>query len=106
MTGGIALIGGMIFKNNPPREINWWYGYRTKRLMKSQEQWDYAQKLAASNMIKYSAIPFLTTVFGFFIKIEYFGWSISIVAISTILWAFFSIYKTETKLISEFKKKN
>lgn len=104
LTGAIALIGGQIFKNNPPKHINWWYGYRTKRSMKNQKQWDFAQKLGAKNMIKYSLIPFLTSLLGFFIDTEHIGWSIGSVVVSTLLWAFFSIYKTETKLISEFGK--
>ncbi len=104
LTGLLALIAGLLFKKNPPKEINWWYGYRTKRSMKNQEQWDFAQKLGAKNMIKYSSIPFLTTVIGFIIDIKHIGWSIGIVVISALLWAFFSVYKTETKLISEFGK--
>ncbi|MGB5318592.1 SdpI family protein [Eudoraea sp.] len=106
MTGLLVLIGGLIFKKNPPKKINWWYGYRTKRSVKNQEQWDFAQKLGAKNMIKYSLIPFLTTIFGFVIDIKYVGGSIGIVVFSTVLWAFLTIYETETKLISKFKKNN
>nr|WP_297787948.1 SdpI family protein [uncultured Allomuricauda sp.] len=105
VSGCLALIAGLVFKNNLPKKINWWYGYRTKRSMKNQEQWDFAQKLGAKNMIKFSVIPFLTSVLGFFIDEKHIGWSIGIVAASSVLWAFFSIYKTETKLISKFDKR-
>ncbi|NKI28170.1 SdpI family protein [Arenibacter sp. 6A1] len=105
VTGSIGLIGGMIFKKNPPKKINWWYGYRTKRSMENQEKWDYAQKIGAENMMKYSSIPFLTTILGFLIDIQNIVLSFGIVMISTLLWAFFSIYKTETKLKSKFDKK-
>lgn len=91
----LALISGILFKKNPPKEINLWYGYRTKRSMRNQERWDFAQKIGADNMIRYSSIPFLTTVFSFFIAIEHVEWSIGIVVTGAILWAFFSIYKTE-----------
>ncbi len=106
VSGSLALIAGLILKNNAPKKINWWYGYRTKRSMKNQEQWDFAQKLGAKNMIRFSLIPFLTTILGFFVDEKHLGWSIGIVVASTILWAFFSIYKTETKLISEFDNRN
>lgn len=40
----ITMIGvGYWFKKNPPKSINWIYGYRTKRSMSSQEAWDVAQ---------------------------------------------------------------
>lgn len=104
LTGLVALVGGLLFKKYPPKEINWWYGYRTKLSMKNQEQWDFAQKLGAKNMIKYTSILFLTTLLGFVIDIKHTEWSIGIVVASTILWAFLSIYKTETKLMSKFEK--
>lgn len=105
VTGIIALIGGIIFKKNPPKKINWWYGYRTKRSMENQEKWDFAQRVGAENMMKYSSIPFLTTILGFLIDKQHLVLSFGIIMISTLLWAFFSIYKTETKLKSEFDKK-
>jgi len=39
----MALIGAL-FKKNPPKRVNWFYGYRTSRSMKSQEAWDYANR--------------------------------------------------------------
>ncbi len=39
----MALIGAC-FKKNPPKRVNWLYGYRTARSMKSQEAWDYAHR--------------------------------------------------------------
>ncbi|MEX0312921.1 MAG: SdpI family protein [Allomuricauda sp.] len=105
LTGAMGLIGGLIFKKNPPKKINWWYGYRTKRSMENQEKWDFAQKLGAENMMKYSSITFLTTLLGFLIDEQHIGLSIGIVILSSLLWAFFSIYRTEAKLISEFDKK-
>lgn len=34
---------GYWFKNNPPKNVNWIYGYRTKRSMSSKEAWIFAQ---------------------------------------------------------------
>ena len=40
----IMVIFGLILKFKPPSKINIIYGYRTKRSMKSQKTWDYAQR--------------------------------------------------------------
>jgi uncharacterized membrane protein len=39
----MALIGAL-FRKNPPKRMNWFYGYRTSRSMKSPEAWDYANR--------------------------------------------------------------
>jgi len=40
---GMALIAYWIFTRVfPPRKINLYYGYRSKRARKNQESWDYA----------------------------------------------------------------
>ena len=103
MTGTLALVAGLALKMNPPKKINWWYGYRTKRSMKGQEQWDFAQRFGAENMMKYSSILFSTVLLGFIIEEQKIGLSIGVVVISTLLWAFLSIYKTEIKLKSKFE---
>jgi uncharacterized membrane protein len=40
--GPLLLILGFVFKRFPPKKINYWYGYRTPRSMRSQEAWDCA----------------------------------------------------------------
>ncbi|MDX1462880.1 MAG: SdpI family protein [Marinirhabdus sp.] len=45
--GGLAYIAVFIvlayyFKKKPPKQINWIYGYRTRRSMANQEVWDAA----------------------------------------------------------------
>lgn len=39
---------GIWFEKNPPAGINGVFGYRTKRSMKSQEAWDFAQRYMGS----------------------------------------------------------
>ena len=36
----MMIVFGLIFLKNPPKEINWAYGYRTSMSMKNQETWD------------------------------------------------------------------
>lgn len=43
MMPGLMIIFGRIFMKHPPKNINGFYGYRTKRSRASQETWDYAQ---------------------------------------------------------------
>ena len=52
MLGGIFLIAGLITKLFPPKKINHFYGYRTRRSMKSQANWDFAQHYAPREMLR------------------------------------------------------
>lgn len=40
----VVVWYGLRFKKNPPREVNTLFGYRTRRSMKNQETWDFAQQ--------------------------------------------------------------
>ncbi len=46
------IVLGLVFKKRPPKKINWVYGYRTTRSMKSQAAWDYAHKRIGGLWIK------------------------------------------------------
>ena len=50
------FIAGIILRQNPPKNINRLYGFRTGITSKNQETWDYAQKLAGSTLVTYSII--------------------------------------------------
>ncbi len=41
------MVLGLIYKFWPPKEINRISGYRTRKSMRSQKTWDYAQKRIA-----------------------------------------------------------
>lgn len=38
------VIFGYVEKHHPPKTINYVYGYRTTRSMRSQQSWDFAQR--------------------------------------------------------------
>lgn len=38
----MMVVFGWVFRTHPPKKINWFYGYRTKRSVSSQEAWDFA----------------------------------------------------------------
>ena len=46
----IISIAGLVLKVFPPKKRNYIYGYRTKRAMKSQETWDFAQQYSGNLM--------------------------------------------------------
>jgi uncharacterized membrane protein len=50
----IIAATGYYFKNNPPKEINKLKGYRTKRSMKSQKAWDFAQIYSSGLLLTWS----------------------------------------------------
>ena len=45
MIPGMLLLFGWIFQKYAPRGINAVYGYRTKRSMRDQRSWDFAQAM-------------------------------------------------------------
>ncbi len=51
LVGLVMLIVGLIWLKYPPKEINALYGYRTKSSMKTQQRWEFAQKIGAKEMI-------------------------------------------------------
>ena len=52
ITGIAIILTAIIMTIFPPKKINPMYGYRTKRSMSSQENWDIAQKYSSQLMLK------------------------------------------------------
>ncbi len=50
------IIPGLFLYYKPPRDINKVIGYRTKRSMKNQDSWDFANKYSGKLMIIYGII--------------------------------------------------
>ena len=64
----LLLIGtGWYWKEKPPKKINWWYGYRTRRSMANQQVWDYANKIGAKMMIAIGWQSLLLSLLGYFL---------------------------------------
>jgi uncharacterized membrane protein len=47
----VFMLGGFLMMKYPPKKINPIYGYRTGRSMKTQEAWDFAQRVSARRML-------------------------------------------------------
>lgn len=62
------LFAGKLLFKFPPKKINNFYGYRTKNSMKSIENWHFAQKYSAIEMMKFGGFFILFSLFGFFFE--------------------------------------
>src|SRR5690606_6808292 len=71
LSGIIFIIAGWVMWKFPPQKINNLYGYRTSASMKSQENWDYAQKLSTKIMIWGGIGMFLCSFGIYFLKLSY-----------------------------------
>ena len=52
--GVLMLVVIAIVHLFPPKKINYLYGYRTPRSMKSQQHWDFAQPYSNKRMFEYA----------------------------------------------------
>lgn len=59
------LVLGIVFLKFPPKKINYLYGYRTNRSMKTQEVWDAANIFSAKALIKISLWSLVFPVFSY-----------------------------------------
>ncbi|MFC7357740.1 SdpI family protein [Jejudonia soesokkakensis] len=95
------LILGIIFQKYPPKKINHFYGYRTRRSMANQVIWKAANTYANRFLVRIAAYSFAIPVASYFMFPEY-NLFITIVGntvlLMTVLWF------TETYLNKHFDK--
>ena len=100
---GIVLFFSSILMNlKPPKNINRIYGYRTKRSMKNQEVWDYAQLYSSGQMRLWSLVLIAGSFLGFYLTLNEVFQSILACLIS-ISVCFVPVYFTEKELKNKFK---
>lgn len=58
----VMMLLGAIFLKRPPRKINDWFGYRTRRAMSSQEAWDFAHRTCGRIWLRWGAVLAVATV--------------------------------------------
>jgi uncharacterized membrane protein len=104
LTGVVVWIIGLIVQNKQPTKINHIYGYRTKRSMKSQEAWDFAQEYSIRLMIQAAQFMCILSGFSLFLELESSsGATIGTVLVIVIL--FYPIILTERALKDRFDPK-
>ena len=57
----IIFIGYIMYKY-PPKKINWIVGYRTRKSMKNEENWKFANQYCGKLWIKIGLIMFVITL--------------------------------------------
>ena len=58
----VMMLLGTIFLKRPPRKINDWFGYRTRRAMSSQEAWAFAHRTCGRIWLRWGAVLAVATV--------------------------------------------
>lgn len=103
LVGLIFIFVGLILRYSPPKKINWFYGYRTPRAMKTQASWDFAQKFSGMEMIRWGVVNVLVAFAGFWFKPDVEG--ASVIALVFITFAVISLFfRTEMALARKFSK--
>jgi len=87
--GPLILLVAWIFKKNPPKRINAFYGYRTSTSMKSQAAWEEANRFSANVMIWMAGAAILYQLvtqvfFGFIVSFPTSGVFLAITQLATI----------------------
>lgn len=97
----LFLCFGLLLYYFPPKKINVIYGYKTTNSMKSQQNWDFAQKYAAVKMLQCGIISLLV----FFTEKLFIlnNSTQTILGFSTLLFSIvYIIYFTERAIKSKF----
>ena len=68
LSGGIFYLAALVLSKFPLKKINYFYGYRTKASMKSQESWNFAQNYTSKKMKYMSLYIFIIGAFFEFFK--------------------------------------
>lgn len=87
----------------PPISINTLYGYRTKKSMKSQKTWDFAQLYSAKKMTIIGFVMLLLSIN--FIVMDFSNIQIVIIGLIILLFSVAYLFlKTENAIRTAFKK--
>ena len=105
ITGPVFIVAGIVMLKFPPKEINGFYGYRTKRSMKSQQSWEFAQRFSSIRMMYSGMILIISSGIGLFVQTSE-GLSIVMGLFLVIIAAAIPIAITEMELKSRFKTRN
>ncbi|HKK39876.1 MAG TPA: SdpI family protein [Cryomorphaceae bacterium] len=98
----LFIIAGLILVYTPPKKINYLYGYRSKRSMRNQETWDYAQPRAGKRLI-YLGLAYLCTSLIDVVVPNISDWSGAAMSLGLLLIGVFVLFrKMENDLKERF----
>lgn len=58
----MMILFGFLWKNNPPKNINYMYGYTSSMSMKNQKTWDFAHKHNAKVWRRWGSLWLLVSI--------------------------------------------
>tara|TARA_B100001093_G_scaffold165709_1_gene158269 strand:- start:3063 stop:3395 length:333 start_codon:yes stop_codon:yes gene_type:complete len=70
VSGIIFRLAAFLHKRFPPKQINFFYGYRTRSSMKNIESWNFAQSLTSRKMKNMSFCLIGLGLIMSFVKLE------------------------------------
>ena len=95
---GLAFsVAAFVTMKFPPKKINGIYGYRTSRSMKSQENWDIAQRYSSRLMLKQGLV--MLAIGGMLIALPIPDEVSSVISVSLLIISVIVLFvQTEKKL--------
>ncbi len=101
LVGAVFSFAGWMLVKFPPRKINFWYGYRTKRSMKNKESWDFAQKYSGDLSLRYGVTMVLIAFAGLYLPLSGL-WAEFLALPVMFLFIIMMLVKVERALEEEF----
>lgn len=99
----IMLVAfGYYWQLRPPKKINWFYGYRTRRSMANQQIWDFSNKIGAQMFKMVGLVSLVLSVPCYFLLPESTGIVASFIIV--IIGIGVGMYRCETKITRYFDK--
>lgn len=83
----VLAIAGVIFLCFPPKKINIYYGYRTRRAFRDQASWDFAQRYSAKLIILLSSCSAILCG-AFYYLVHHHGMKVES---NVLLWIYYAL---------------
>lgn len=98
----LILVGfGIYWQRFPPKKINYFYGYRTRRSMANQEIWNYSNALGALMFIYLGALSLLGTLVFYMVVPE---WSVFTNIFLVLVGLAIGMFWCETQISKKFDR--
>ncbi len=98
------IIGlGSMWQKNPPKKINWIYGYRSSWSMKNQATWDFAHRYVG-NIWGKIGVPIAIVSIGSWIVFGYSEFVMTVIMYLQLAGMMLPIIPTEVALRKNFNK--
>ena len=102
----IMIIFGKVFSKTAPKNINYLFGYRTNRSMKSQETWNFAHKVIGKIWWIWGIVILIVSVVVLILFVgadnDTIGNASCIIIFAQLIFLFITIFFVERKLKKNF----